>query len=85
MDLCNARAVEYFTSGKLKLFDTICKIMDNFEQAFVSRFDLNDVTAAVIPITVDSNDSLQVLYSDIKKYNGKHRTTLWKIFTNIDF
>lgn len=85
MDLCNASAVEYFASGKLKLFDTICKILDNSEQAFVSQFDLHHYTGTAIPIIVDSNDALQVAYSDIKRYNGKHHTTLREIFTNIDF
>ena len=84
VDLCNERAVEYFTSGKLKLFDTICKIRDNSDQAFVSQFDLHGVTGAMIPITVDSSDALQVAYSDIKKYKGKHHIPVG-IFTNSDF
>ena len=80
VDLCNASGVEYFTSGKLKLFDTIYKIMDNSEQAFVSQFDLHDITAAVIPITVDSSDALQVPYCDIKKYKGKHHNPVGNLY-----
>lgn len=57
IDMRCQTAVNYFTGGKLKLFDTVR--------------EMNDSDSKKISLVVDSSSALDIQCDDIKKFDGK--------------